>query len=77
MALVKAHIALNDTVFENPDALDATVAEIRKVSGVFDVNEKRLARYGILTGAVDDSKLAAIRTVPGVQSVEIDGVRVL
>ena len=43
-------------------------------AGVSDINLPRALRHGIVTGELPDAKLAQLRSLPEVVSVEADGV---
>lgn len=43
--------------------------------GMQNVNDRRLERYGVLTGEVDAERVAAIRGLDFVESVEADATR--
>jgi hypothetical protein len=72
MALVKAHIVLDKGKAGGPKARSEILDAIRKRADISGVNEKRLERYGVLTCDLDDSRLDAIREIPGVADVKID-----
>lgn len=43
-------------------------------SGLTDINMARALRHGIVSGELPESKLAALRALSEVASVEVDGV---
>ena len=49
--------------------------KVQKAAHITEVNEKRFEDYGVLTATLDDSKLATVREIPGVASVEVDQER--
>jgi hypothetical protein len=77
MALVKAHIVLDKGKAGEPDARSEILDAIRERADISGLNEKRLERYGVLTCDLDDSRLDAIREIPGVAAVEVDKEREL
>ncbi|MBV9926746.1 MAG: hypothetical protein JOZ96_17135 [Acidobacteria bacterium] len=72
MALVKAHIVLDRGKAGAPEARSEILDAIRARADISGVNEKRLERYGVLTCDVDESRLDAIREIPGVADVQVD-----
>ncbi|MFN7920895.1 MAG: hypothetical protein U0Q16_12405 [Bryobacteraceae bacterium] len=72
MATVRVHVTLDDITTADPEAMLKKVAQIERLAGIEQTDQKRLIKYGILTGMVDDSKLDAIRAVRGVLAVETD-----
>ena len=75
MAKVKAHIVFDDDRVEKPGARSRMLRKVQKAAELTDVNEKRFEDYGVLTATLDDSKLATVRDIPGVASVEVDQER--
>jgi hypothetical protein len=72
MALVKAHIVLDKGKAGGSKARSEILDAIRERVDISGVNEKRFERYGVLTCDLDDSRLDAIREIPGVVAVEVD-----
>ncbi len=52
---------------------DALLSKL-KAAGLSDINLPRALRHGIVTGELPDAKLAQLRSLPEVASVEADGV---
>ena len=50
---------------------------VQKAVQLTEINEKRFENYGVLTATIDEAKLATIRQIPGVASVEVDKEREL
>lgn len=75
MSHVKIHVTFNRDISGDLEARAKAVAEIHRVSGITEVNQKRLERYGLLSGMVEESKIGEIRGVKGVGKVEADRVR--
>ncbi|ADV65805.1 hypothetical protein Deima_0141 [Deinococcus maricopensis DSM 21211] len=71
----KVHIVLSPDARRTPESLQATLACVRELVGLEDVNERRLARYGILSGCVRAQDVAALQSVPGIEAVEVDGLQ--
>lgn len=70
----KIHITLEKSCLEDKGSLRAIKEQVVQHYGLRDVNEKRLERYGILSGTVDNPEnIRRIRSVPGVGSVNEDG----
>jgi hypothetical protein len=72
MALVKAHIVLDKEKAGGPEARSEILDAIRERADIIGINQKRFERYGVLTCDLDDSRLDAIRQIPGVAAVEVD-----
>ncbi|MCA9271066.1 MAG: hypothetical protein KDA41_21440 [Planctomycetales bacterium] len=71
---MRVHISLVDAAQATPDALRATVDEIKRL-GLTDVNEKRLAKFGLLSGDLASEQIALIEKLPQVRSVSPDHER--
>lgn len=69
------HITLNEEVIENEALRERTVARIQTTTGFTPSNSKRLERYGVLSGLVDEDKREELRRVEGVASVEEDSIK--
>lgn len=52
---------------------DALLARLQ-AAGLSDINLPRALRHGIVSGELPDAKLAQLRALPEVASVEADGV---
>ena len=77
MALVKAHIVLDEDKISEAEARSKVLAEIREQVNISNINEKRFERYGVLTCLIDESLLSVVRKIPGVAGVEVDQERYL
>lgn len=77
MALVKVHISLDKVKAGGSKARSEILDAIRGRADISGINEKRFERYGVLTCDLDDSRLDAIREIPGVAAVEVDSERYL
>ena len=75
MPKVKAHIVFKDGTVGKPASRSRMLAKVQKAAKLSDVNEKRFEDFGVLTGTVEESKVADLRKVPGVASVEVDQER--
>ena len=62
-------------ISSDPAARSSARAAILSRARLRDVNENRWARYGILTGLLEESAVEAARRIPGVASVEVDQER--
>ena len=71
----KIHITLNRTVAGDPEKRRVVLEKIVRLSGIRDINQKRLDRFGIITGTVDLSKINVLRGMPEVRSVAVDEER--
>jgi hypothetical protein len=70
MALV--HVTLDKSLIKDTVRRDATVSRIVELTGMANINQQRLHRYGIVSGEVSASKLPEIRDIENVQAVESD-----
>ncbi len=61
----KIHITLNQTVAKDPEKRRFALEKIVGLSGIRDINQKRLDRFGIITGTVDSSKIKVLRRDAG------------
>lgn len=62
---------------QSADALDAAARSLLDklhASGLTDINLARALRHGIVSGELPESKLAGLRSLSEVASVEVDGV---
>ena len=73
--MAKVHIILSAEALQSPEALQETLTCVRELMGLDGVNERRLTRYGMLSGTVRTEDLPTLRTVPGVEAVEVDQIR--
>lgn len=69
---VKVHIVLKERVRQSPKDCLTVLHELEDLAGISGVNEKRLQRYGIISGDVPTSKIEAVKALPGVESVSVD-----
>lgn len=73
--MAKVHITLARGVAGSREQRERARARIEAVSGITDVNEKRLDRYGIVSGEVAPERLDDLRDLHEVQAVEIDDTK--
>ena len=59
---------------EGLDAAGRALLGKLNAAGLSDINLPRALRHGIVTGELPDVKLAQLRSLPEVASVEVDGV---
>lgn len=72
----RIHVTLDKNLLGQADQLAVCRDQVVAVSGMKDIDEKRLQRYGVLTGTVEEEeRLPAIRKVDGVAAVEADETR--
>jgi hypothetical protein len=72
----RIHVTLDKNLLAQADQLALCRDQVVAVSGMRDIDEKRLQRYGVLTGTIEeDERLPAIRNVEGVSAVEADEIR--
>jgi hypothetical protein len=69
---VKVHVILKEEVCQNRDTRTRTVDRIVAASGITGINEKRLERHGIVSGAVPKEAMPALQAIEGVKAVELD-----
>src|SRR6267143_1875131 len=63
---VKVHIVLKKDVCPDSSACQEALRTIQNVSGIANVNQKRLERYGIVSGDLPKSKIESVRELPHV-----------
>jgi hypothetical protein len=68
----KIHVTLTESALTNANLLKSIVSKIVEATDMSDINQKRLERYGILSGIVDDKKIEVVRSIDGVASVDAD-----
>jgi hypothetical protein len=71
----KVHIVLDRAIAKDPEKCRLALAAVRDLSGIHDINESRLERFGIISGIVDSSKINALRRMEQVRSVSVDEER--
>jgi hypothetical protein len=71
----RVHVTLNRSLLGQTDQLARARDRIVAVSGMRDVDEHRLQRYGVLSGTVDIAKLPAIHSVDDVTAVDVDQLK--
>jgi len=72
----RIHVTLDKSLLGRADQLAICRDQVVAVSGMKDIDEKRLQRYGVLTGTIEEEeRLPAIRDVEGVSAVEADETR--
>jgi hypothetical protein len=71
----KIHITLNQPAAKDPEERRFALEKIVDLSGIRDVNQNRLDRFGIITGIVDSSKINVLRKMSEVRSVSVDEER--
>jgi hypothetical protein len=70
------HLTLPRSLLSDPALLESRVKQIVTITGMTNINEKRLFRYAVLTGSVQDNKLQELHTLQNLEvEVEIDSVR--
>jgi hypothetical protein len=70
---MRVHITLKKPVADNSRQVDELLTRLKE-HGASAINANRLARHGILSCSLN-SWSEEIRTLPGVESVEIDGLK--
>ncbi len=73
---MKVHVTIKEEFCGDAASRNRARAEVVAASGLRNINEKRLERFGILSGDVDADRIAALRALPVVASVEVDERRV-
>lgn len=68
------HVTLPNDLLSDPVSLRDRADQIVKMTHMTGVNDKRLSRYAILSGLVQESRIPELRSLPDVV-VEIDEVR--
>lgn len=75
MGRIKVHVTLRPEAAADPAARARVRSQMEKLAGLTEINQKRFDRYGLLSGLVDEDKLALARAIDEVSSVEPDRVR--
>lgn len=71
----RVHVTLNQSLLGQTDRIARARDRIVAVSGMQDIDERRLQRYGVLSGTVDVAKLPEIHSVDGVTAVDVDQLK--
>lgn len=72
----KIHVILSEGLLENKPELEDIVKKIVDAGDIQDVNDKRLYKYGILSGNIENkSKIKLIEELEEVKSVKLDEIR--
>ncbi len=66
------HITLRENLLNNSEQLTSAIEMIQRKTGLRIKNEKRLARYGILTGDIEPDQLESLRNFAEVEHVAQD-----
>lgn len=72
--MTRVHLTLSRSLLADPVMLHREADRIIKTTGMTEINDRRLSRYAILTGLVQDSKLQELQRISNV-SVEIDSIK--
>lgn len=75
LTAMKVHIVLKDSVLEDEAATRRVVQNLVREVDLRDVNERRVSRYGIVTGEIDPSMVKAVLNMDEVEAVEADEVK--
>lgn len=70
----RVHLTLSRSLLSDPVTLQREADRIIKASGMTEINDRRLSRYAILSGFVQDSKLQELEKISNVR-VEIDSIK--
>jgi hypothetical protein len=73
--MMRVHVTLEKTLLGKAEALARLRDRVVAVSAMRDIDEKRLQRYGVLSGTIDEGKVQALQHVDGVVAVEPDELR--
>jgi hypothetical protein len=73
--MVKVNITLSKETLQDPVRLEMVKNTILNISGMTGINEKRLQRYGILSGSLPKSKLPQLSNIKEIDSISGDEVR--
>ena len=68
-------MTLSQEVLDDPELMDHLKQEIMQNHEMSDVNEKRLKRFGIMSGTVPEDKAEGLRKMKYVKSVDLDETR--
>jgi hypothetical protein len=72
--MTRVHLTLPRNLLSDPAQLRKEAERIATATGMTEINERRLSRYAILTGSVQDNKLQELEKISNV-SVEIDSIQ--
>lgn len=72
--MTRVHLTLPRSWLCDPAMLQREVDRIIKTTGMIEINDRRLSRYAILSGSVQDNKLPELEKISNI-SVEIDSIK--
>jgi hypothetical protein len=72
---VFVHIVLKDWARKDDAAREQAVEAIVRVSDLRDLNQKRLRRFGIVSGRIHRDRLALLKALSAMESVSEDTER--
>lgn len=72
--MTRVHLTLSRNLLSDPVQLRREAKRIAEATGMTEINDRRLSRYAILTGSIQDSKLQELEKISDV-SVEIDSIK--
>lgn len=73
---MKIHIILKDDIHQTVKQKKEALADLIDKLGLKNVNKKRAARYGIISGDVDNTdQVKTIKEMEEVQGVEVDSIK--
>lgn len=72
----RVHVTLEKALLEQGDALEQVRDRVVEACDMHDVDERRLRRYGVLSGTVEqEERIVELRALDAVTSVEVDETR--
>jgi hypothetical protein len=69
---MRVHIILKESVRNDPDAQRSVLRHLVDQTGLSNVNEKRLRRFGIISGDVPPDRVSIILKLDEVEACEPD-----
>jgi len=71
----RVHVTLAKDLLNDPGRMEQLKQKLVDDHSMSQVNEKRLKRYGIMSGMLPENKFDEVRKLGGVESVDLDEVR--
>jgi hypothetical protein len=73
---MKVHVTLESSVAANPVARRLAFYRVLAAGWIVPGNPRRFAKHGIISGEMAPDRLELVRSVRGVQAVEVDDAEV-
>jgi hypothetical protein len=69
---VKVHVTLDEALARDPAAREQALERVLRAGRMSLTNRARFDRFAVITGEIDEERLAAVRAVAGVLAAEVD-----